>query len=60
MNSLTDRQVEQKAHEAMDIMMSVPYDSFGPTDACRMLEGFWDLPEADRSRIVLKTRELCG
>lgn len=56
---MTAAQVDARAREAIDLMMSIPFDSFGPTDACRELPGFWDLTPDDRERIVLRARALC-
>lgn len=57
---LTDEQVRELAKRAINNMLEVPFDWYGPTDACRDLPFFWELPEDDRARIVTLARELCG
>lgn len=60
--NLIPEQVTDLAWQALDQMMSVPFDSFGPIDACRMLPGFLtdQLTDLDRASVIEKLRELCG
>ena len=57
---MTAFDVDALAAQALDLMMQVPHDSFGPIDACRALPGFFDrYTDEQRGAVLDRLRDLC-
>lgn len=57
--TLTNKDVQSRAHEALEILMAVEDDSFAPTNAVRCLGGYDAMTEGDRLAINEALERLC-